>query len=98
RARYRTLVVDARDGRVQLPNTDFDEGRAPHWGDNAVADRAYVKLLQKLAEKHFTPMPAELKRVLTQFFAQVDAPQPDKKLRKEVASIHALVAQLVAVR
>jgi hypothetical protein len=94
RERYRALIADAKDGRVQLPNTDFDVGRPPRWADNAVADRAYVALLEKLAERSFTLMPSELKRALTQFFGQLDAPQPDKKLRKQVPSVRALVVRL----
>jgi hypothetical protein len=94
RERYRALVADAKDGRVKLPNTDFDVGRPPGWADNAVADRAYVELLEKLADRSFTLMPPELKRALTQFFTPLDAPQPDKKLRKKVPSVRTLVAQL----
>ena len=96
RERYRALIVDARDGRVQLPNTDFDVGHAPQWGDNAVADRAYVALLEKLAERSFSSTPPPLKRAITQFFAQMDAKQTDKKLRKKVDSVRALVARLNA--
>lgn len=98
RERYRALIADSRDGRVQLPNTDFDVGRAPRWGDNAVADRAYVELLEMLAERNFSAAPTELKRTLTQFFAKMDAPQPDKKLRKKAASVRVLLMQLNAAR
>ena len=96
RERYRALIVDARDGRVQLPNTDFDVGHAPKWGENAVADRAYAGLLEKLAERNFSTTPLPLKRALAQFFAQMNAKQPDKKLRKKLGSIRALVARLNA--
>ena len=97
REKYRALIIDARDGRVQLPNTDFDVGRAPRWGENAVADRAYVELLEKLAERNFSSTPAPLKRAITQFFAQMDATQADKKLRKKVASVRTLITQLNAL-
>jgi len=96
RERYRGLIVDARDGRVQLPNTDFDVGHAAKWGENAVADGAYVGLLEKLAERDFSGTPQPLKRAITQFFAQMDETQRDKKLRKKVTSIRALVARLNA--
>ena len=94
RERYRTLIVDARDGRVQLPNTDFDVGQPPRWGENVVADQAYVARLEKLGERNFVEAPPELKRLLAQFFGRLDAPQPDKKLRTKVASIRVLVARL----
>src|SRR6185503_1116583 len=75
RARYRALVADSRDGRVQLPNTDFDVGRAPRWGDNAVADRAYVELLEMLSKRNFTATPPQLRQVLVQFFSKMEAAQ-----------------------
>lgn len=96
RTRYRALVADSRDGRVQLPNTDFDVGRAPRWGDNVVADRAYVALLKTLAERDFATTPATLKQTLRQFFSRLDAPQKDKTLRKAVVSIRARLARLNA--
>ena len=97
RERYRALIADSRDGRVQLPNTDFDVGRAPRWGDNVVADRAYVELLEMLSERNFTNTPAPLKQTLTQFFSKLNEEQPDKKLRKKTASIRTLIAKLNAV-
>ena len=93
RERYRALLADARDGRVQLPNTDFDVGRAPRWGENAVADRAYVELLEMLAERKFAGAPAPLKQAMTQFFSRLDAQQSDKKLRKKVTEIRTQMAQ-----
>ena len=96
RDRYRAVIADARDGRVQLPNTDFDIGQAPRWGENSVADGAYVALLEKLAETDFKRTPEALKRAMTQFFVQLDAPQPDKKLRKKTAAIRSLVGRLNA--
>lgn len=94
RDRYRALIVDARDRRVQLPNTDFDVGEPARWGENVVADRAYVALLERLAERNLTALPAELKRALAQFFARLEAPQPDGKLRKKATAIRRLVVQL----
>jgi hypothetical protein len=94
RERYRTLLADARDGRVQLPNTDFDIGQAPRWGDNPTADRAYVELLEKLAEKDFTGIPPELRRAMSQFFARMDDTHADKTLRKKIPTVRALVARL----
>jgi hypothetical protein len=94
RERYRALILDARDGRVQLPNTDFDVGQPPRWGENAVADRSYVELLEKLGERNFATAPPELKRLLAQFFARLDAPQPDRKLRQKIPTVRALLPRL----
>ena len=94
RERYRSLIVDARDGRVQLPNTDFDIGQAPRWGDNVIADRAHVELLEKLAEKNFAGIPPDLRRAMSQFFARIDGTHPDKKLRSKLPAVRALVTRL----
>jgi hypothetical protein len=94
RERYRTLLADARDGRVQLPNTDFDIGQAPRWGDNPIADHAYVELLEKLAKKDFAGTPADLRRAMSQFFVGMDGTHPDKTLRKKIPAVRALVARL----
>jgi hypothetical protein len=96
RERYRTLIAEFRDGRVQLPNTDFDVGRAPRWGDNLVADRAYVELLKKVAERDFATAPTALKQTLTQFFSRLDTPQKDRTRQKTVASVRTLLARLKA--
>ena len=94
RERYRALIADARDGAVQIPNTDFDIGRAPRWGDNAVADRTYVALVEMMAKKNFANVPAPLRRDVTQFFSGIDEVQADRKMQKKLTAIRPLVARL----
>jgi hypothetical protein len=94
RDRYRALIADARDGRVQVPNTDFDVGRPPRWGENAVADRAYVALLERWADRDVETMPRALRRDLAQFFAGMGSTHPDKKLRRKIPGIRLLAGRL----
>ena len=97
RERYRAMVVDARDGRVQLANTDFDVGRPGRAGGNAVADETYVQLLDTLAMRNFTAVKLQLRQDIVNYFMSLDAAVgQNKKLRKKAAAIRAQLARLAA--
>src|SRR5436853_6872977 len=51
--RYRALLVQARAGKLDLPNTDFDTGRPVRAGEYKLTDDTYGELLEKLAKRHF---------------------------------------------
>jgi hypothetical protein len=68
RSRYRTHLVDARDGRVQLANTDFDTGRPAAWGEYPLADETYIELAQRLATRPIADVPSDLRRNIVRFF------------------------------
>ena len=48
--RYRELLQQAGENRLQLANQDFDTGRPTHTGEYHLADETYEKLLEKLAD------------------------------------------------
>ena len=99
RDRYRAMVIDARDGRVQLANTDFDVGRPGRVGANAVADETYIQLLETLAMRNFTGVPPELRRDIVNYFMNLDtAVGANKKLRKQAATVRPQLARLAASR
>lgn len=68
RDRYRSHLVDARDGRVQLANTDFDTGRPTAWGEYPLADDTYIELVERLAKKPTADVPPDLRRDIVRFF------------------------------
>ncbi len=68
RARYRTHLVDARDGRIELANTDFDTGQPAAWGEYPLADETYLDLVERLAKRQFTDLPPDLRRDIVGFF------------------------------
>jgi hypothetical protein len=68
-ARYQTLLRAQRAGRLNLPNTDFDTGRAPVMGANRLTDATYADLLHKLARKRDVDAPSALRRHIGDFFA-----------------------------
>jgi hypothetical protein len=71
RDRYRRLLLEARDGRLTLPNTNLDTGRPAVWGEYPLADRTYATLLDRLSKDHFSTMSAALQANVRRYFAAV---------------------------
>jgi hypothetical protein len=69
RERYRTQLTDARNGRIDLANTDFDTGRPAARGEYPLADKTYMELRERLAGRDAATVPPELRRDLARFFA-----------------------------
>ena len=69
RARYQTLLKAQRAGRLNLPNTDFDTGRAPVLGANRLTDKTYADLLHKLARRRDIDAPSALRCDVSDFFS-----------------------------
>lgn len=72
---YRALLRDVVAGNVNLPNIDCDTGRPTVPGEYELADHAYTKLLDKLADHKFEGVSPQLKENLVQFFTAPDAPK-----------------------
>ena len=95
RERFRAMIVDARDGRVVLANTDFDVGRPGRTGENSLADDTYVELLDTLAARAFTATPPELRRDIAEYFSNLDAMAlKHKKLRKRAGQVRAQLTRM----
>lgn len=95
RDRYRGLLTDARDARVQLPNTDFDTGRPARWGEYSLADETYVDLLEKLRARSGTTLPPTLRTDLVRFFETAPTATPkDKKERKRLVKAREALSAL----
>jgi hypothetical protein len=73
RDRYRGHLIDARDGRIQLANTDFDTGRPAAWGEYPLADETYIELVERLAKRPATDVPPDLRRDIVRFFDRTPA-------------------------
>jgi hypothetical protein len=97
RERYRRMIVDARDGRVELANTDFDVGRPGRAGENPLADATYIELLDTMSARGFAGSPVELRRNIAEYFRNLDqAAAGDKKLRKRAGEIRGQLARLTS--
>ena len=51
--RFEAALARVRDGRLQLPNTDFDTGQPARHGEYRLADDTYAEWLHELAERRF---------------------------------------------
>ena len=92
--RYRELLTDVREGRLDLPNNNFDVGENTGPGKYRLNDEAHAELLDKLAEKNFAGATAEVKAELQRFFAEPDAPYATKHNAKAWAKVQTQLQQL----
>jgi hypothetical protein len=76
--RYRELLADLREGRLDLPNNNFDVGEHTGPGKYRLNDEAHAKLLDKLAGNNFASATPEVRSELLHFFAEPDAPYATK--------------------
>lgn len=96
RERYRMLLRGARDGRIDLANTDFDTGRLAVWGEYPLADQTYTELLDKLSKRRFANLPPGLRSDVMRYFANIDQTPPPRQARHHAADIRRALATLAA--
>src|SRR5882672_4671647 len=92
--RYRELLTDVREGRLNLPNNNFDVGQNTGPGKYRLNDEAHAELLDKLAENKFVGATSEVKAELLRFFAEPDAPYATKRNAKAWTKVQAQLQQL----
>jgi hypothetical protein len=92
--RYRELLTDLREGRLGLPNSNFDLGENTGPGKYRLNDEAHAELLDKLAENKFASATSEVKAELLHFFAEPDAPYATKKKPEAWAKVQIQLQQL----
>ena len=80
--RYRELLTEVREGKLDLPNNNFDTGEKTGPGKYRLNDEAHAELLDKLAENKFVGATSEVKAELLRFFAEPDAPYATKRNAK----------------
>src|SRR6266436_9998148 len=92
--RYRELLTEVREGRLDLPNNNFDTGEKTGPGKYRLNDEAHAELLDKLAENKFAGATSEVKAELLHFFAEPDAPYATKRNAKAWAKVQTQLQQL----
>jgi hypothetical protein len=92
--RYRELVAEVRESRLDLPNNNFDVGENTGPGKYRLNDEAHAQLLDKLAENKFASATSAVKLELLQFFAEPDAPYATKHNAKAWAKVQNQLQQL----
>ncbi len=97
RARYAQALAEVPDGRLALPNTDFDTGQPSAYGEYSLADDTYGELLSRLEDQHFRDLPTALRANVDRYYATLDArPATSRKTRKRIEKIKRQLAALDA--
>ncbi len=94
--RYRKLLKETAEGKLQLPNDNFDVGEHTAPGVYRLNDEAHAKLLDQLAETKFAGITPEVKAELLHFYADPDAPYATKRNAKAWAKVRAELQQLTS--
>jgi len=92
--RYRGLLKEEGEGRLKLPNDNFDVGEFTPPGKYRMNDDAHATLLGKLAEQKFADMTPDLRAELLDFFSDPNAPYATKRKPKEWSKVEAELRQL----
>jgi hypothetical protein len=92
--RYRQLLTEVREGKLELPNHNFDLGENTGPGKYRLNDEAHAELLDRLTETKFAGATLEVKTELLQFFAEPGAPYATKSNAKAWAKVQAELQQL----
>jgi Zinc dependent phospholipase C len=92
--RYRHLLEDERDGRLQLVNDNFDLGEVTGPGRYGLNDDARAKLLHKLAENNFASVSQDLRADLLDFYSDLHAPFATKRDPKTWTRVQTELEQL----
>jgi Zinc dependent phospholipase C len=78
--RYRHLLHDWSEGRLELPNDNFDVGSVTARGEYKLADKTCADLLHRLSEQHLAGVDQNLRTELLAFYATKDpSPLPKKR-------------------
>jgi hypothetical protein len=91
---FRKLIAGLRNGKLDLPNDNFDVGEATGPGIYAMNDDAHAKLLDKLTNQKFAGISPELRDELLRFYSEPDAPYSTKRDAKAWAAVQSELAQL----
>jgi hypothetical protein len=93
---YRVYLQDLATERLALRNTDFDTGNPTAAGEYGLTDRAYAKLLGKLADHNFADLTSELRQNALVFYSSGSVPLFAKKHPQEWQQVLRNIALLNA--
>jgi hypothetical protein len=82
--RYRELLLAQQEGRLQLPNDNFDTGGMTEPGTYRLTDETYAELLGKVYDK---PVSGALRQNILDFYADAKKPFATKKNQNEWQNI-----------
>jgi hypothetical protein len=94
RERFQSALDALRDGRLDLPNTDFDTGKPSAHGEYSLADDTYAELLDRLTGSRLATVPDALRENINAFYAAAPNRFSSKKERKRADHVRKKLALL----
>jgi hypothetical protein len=91
---YTTLLQQAKGGKIDLRNLDFDTGRETRPGEYQLTDKTYATLVDKLASKTSEPIDPALRKDLLHFYSDPNAPDATRKNKKAWRKLQAQLEKL----
>src|SRR5262249_30265308 len=99
REQFGASLSGSRQDTLRLPNLNLDTGVATALGEYPLADATYEKLLEKLADRKFAGVPAELAKNVTDYFGTGQVLPGDtsrrhkrsRRVREQLASLRSQV-------
>ncbi len=86
--RYRGLLTQLADGKVELPNDNFDVGKQTPLGDYHLCDDTYADLLHRLALQNFSGATPDLRANVERYYASPASPSAAKRNGRRWAQVH----------
>jgi hypothetical protein len=85
---YERFLHEQKDsGKIDLVNDNFDTGTVTGPGQYPLADQTYAQLLDHLSKDHFAQVSPELRKILLDFYSDLNAPFATKKDKAEWAKV-----------
>jgi hypothetical protein len=95
---YRAVLGETWTEHLNLPNKDFDTGRETRAGEYPLTDKAYARLLDELAKRHFTTVNPDLRSDILAFYSDLNAPIATKRDKKQWQKTMAELNELKAAQ
>lgn len=76
---YEALLTNFEEQQLNLPNRNYDTGKATLPGEYDLADQTYARLLEKLAAKGFANLSPALRENILTFYGDLSRPLETKK-------------------
>ncbi len=76
---YDEAITKLDNGKIELPNVDFDTGKPTEFGEYELTDETYDDLLQKLDNGKFIYLSRPLKQNIVSFYSKADTTALSKK-------------------
>ena len=96
--RYRFELKQVGAGNLELVNLNFDTGRPTRPAQYTLTDETFAKILDQLAQEHFSTVTPEIRAEIMEFYSDPNLPIETKKNKKQWRRVETELDQLKAWR